>query len=406
MQKFDSQLDFAVWLYEQYCIVNNEHAVGARRLFYFSNTIIDGEKLIPTNSPEKCTFRDGELMYRPFALTSYNYQRLCNLLVDARLAGRVSWDGILDDKNDDPSPCLLRREGSGGIAFSEFSPDGFPSLLEVYEEGFGELLEEVHASALVTAPRFTNATHHLLVVFEKDTGSQRVKALCDQYGADQQVFKGQPSVTRVYECCEAAKSRGLPLAVFYFSDLDPAGWDMPTAFMKRVHQIYPHPEHALIRVGLSREQVSTYSLPEAVNVKKISKKQMERFSSETGGDTLVELDALPIPVILALLEEELTRFAGLEDDQVEGHALREIWEKRVEEINAATRALDFSALEEGWERYQRRVARFNALLGALRDLAAELEDERDAITSNINSALASLVDNLLEQYAGEDTASP
>ena len=113
--------------------------------------------------------------------------------------------------------------------------------------------------------------------------------------------------------------RDKPILLLYISDLDVNGWDMPTSFQNAINEIYPREEHTMVRVALTREQVTEYHLPEAFDIsdKNQTETQKLNFVKETGGEKCVELDALDESLLLKILEEKLEANAGLEEDNDE-----------------------------------------------------------------------------------------
>ena len=261
----------------------NVDVVGVRRLDYFIVSHPEHERILPTLGTDN---------YRVYENTKSFYDLLSDKLVTARIRGLVPFSQIIDEKNVPPLFMPDRIEVKTGVeilipAFGALPEFMLTSRMPKWEE----MIKGISLTPKVLPPRFMHQKYRIVVCIEKATSKSRLIELCQRYGADPLIFSGQPSVTRVADVVFKAKNDRKPIAILYISDLDPAGWDMPTAFMKRVNSIYPNPENCVNRVALIREQAIKYNLPMAFDVdnKDIEPSKKERFIRETGAMCVLNL---------------------------------------------------------------------------------------------------------------------
>jgi len=303
------QIDFAVAMHTRYLKEKDKSAVGIRRLHYFVVSLPQAERMMPG--------KNGSRLYEN---TLTGYQRLSGLLVEARIRGMIPWDSIIDEKNLPPVFMPDREEAYslciiGADRFTPIEPisNTMPML------SFEDFAASVKLDGRVSGPHFTNQGHRIVVAIEKGTSQDRLTALCERYGADLLIFSGQFSLTRVNDVVERARGEDLPVALLYISDLDCAGWFMPEAFFNRINEIYPHPDHVVVRVALTRGQAAANNLPPAFDPddKGYKPGQIARFIKESGGNTCIELDALDEKYLLTALERHLEKYANLTADREE-----------------------------------------------------------------------------------------
>ncbi len=277
--------------------------VGVRRLHYWIVSLPEDERQIPSVKDTVATYQN----------TKYWYQRLSELLVNARLKELVSSDAIIDEKNGEPIYMPPREEGKYGIKplVPEF---GYLPSLDGGEEmpGFDDL--EIRFRPESEEPKFASQTHRIVVVIEKATSEQALSRLCEHYGADLLIFSGQSSVTRIYDVAKAARAENKPVAVLYINDLDVAGHDMSTSFFRRLQEIYPRPDHEVARVALTRDQAIGLNLPPSFEPRG-SASRISRFIEETGSDECIELDALDEEDLIRFLRRELQKWSALDVDR-------------------------------------------------------------------------------------------
>jgi hypothetical protein len=115
---------------------------------------------------------------------------------------------------------------------------------------------------------------------------------------------GDASDSHLYQMAKRAAADGRPFVVFYLSDFDPGGHNMPTSVARKFQALcdllFPDLDLRLYPVALILEQVTEYDLPSAPL--KSSEKRKAKWQERTGGREQTEIDAL-----LALRPGELER---------------------------------------------------------------------------------------------------
>jgi hypothetical protein len=238
-----------------------------------------------------------------------------------------------------------------------------------------DFIDRIEVEADVSPPRFAHQTHRIVVAIEKATARHELIRLCKRYGADLLIFGGEFSVTRVGDVVKRAKGEGKPIALLYISDLDCAGWFMPTAFFRRMNEIYPRPDHTFFRVALTRDQTKEHGLPPAFDPddKGYPEGQKNRFYKETGGRTCIELDALDEDVLVGLLEDELEKWAHIEEDDEEYNEKREEYEELASKMKEKL-DLDLFDLKE---EYESAADKFNGIVEEIQDFNREIHERSE-----------------------------
>ena len=352
---------WAAGMLHRYLDEKYRETVGIRRLHYWIVSLPETERQIPSVKESVATYQN----------TKYWYQRLSELLVNARLKELVSSDAIIDEKNGEPIYMPPREEGKYGIKplVPEF---GYLPSLDGGEEmpNFDDL--EIQFRPESDKPKFASQSHRIVVVIEKATSEQALSKLCESYGADLLIFSGQSSVTRIYDIATQARAEDKPVVVLYISDLDVAGNDMPVSFFRRLREIYPRADHELVRVALTREQAVRLNLPPSFEPRG-SASRISRFIEETGSDECIELDALDEDDLIQFLRQELRKWAALDVD-------RDIHAEECERLESVSDLLESEIdLADLREEYEDLRDRHFAHLERLNQLRDEIEVERSAI---------------------------
>lgn len=332
------QVEYAIKFLLRYRQERGERPVRVRGLHYFIVSLPESERRIPAK-------RNGE--FRIYQNTLADYQNLSRLLVKVRTEELIPWDWIVDEKNELPQWMPERQHPDYFL-----TPD-IGDLHQFFLPALSDTLPQwndfkISVQSEVLTPNFSGHSHRVVLAIEKSTAYDDLKQLCQQYGADFLCFSGQFSVTRVNDIVEAARSEDLPVALLYISDLDCAGWLMPTAFFKRLNEIYPHEDHKFVRVGLTRDQANHLNLPTSFEPDNKGYKpgQIARFIEESGGHACIELDAVDDRILIKWARKELEKW---QDQRIEVEQYEETCSDAGAAKEGAIERIDLSNLSTKYE---------------------------------------------------------
>jgi hypothetical protein len=227
--------------------------------------------------------------------TQKNYDKLQELCNDARLAGVMRWDAIIDITREfDRNP----RWGSASDMMQSIVP-------------------QFHMDPWITQDvRF-------FCIVEKDALRGVLQRSCNRWDIPLLASRGYPSVSVIREFVLRDFSRyygDQKLIVLDFSDHDPSGIDMTRDLQDRM-EMFCKPEgfdFKLIRVALNMPQIKKYKPPP--NPAKLTDSRYEGYRRKFG-DKSWELDALNPTLLNSLV-----------DEQVELELDAKAWKKRQKEI--------------------------------------------------------------------------
>jgi hypothetical protein len=387
-KKPSPQMIFFKDLLVKYRQVENS-MIHPRGFHYYIVTRPESERQIPSSG--------GPRLYEN---TWNEYKNLCSVVANARVLGLIPFDWISDNRNEDIDLKLPIEHVSNTfeIAIPDFGET--PVLGCKHMDSFKDVVNSILIRNNTKPCHFNHQSYHICVVIEKSSFSDSIQLITKKHGADFIVFAGQASVTRVNEVCLRAKSLNLPLLALYCSDLDVAGYFMPTNFMRRVNQIYPNNKNRLERVLLTRGQTAQHNLPPSfeVKTKKYPKKQVDEFVAETGSDICVELDALPKRVLLELIEKKLTEFSHLDEDKKEFDKKSEQFSEMADAMN---NELDISEWQEDYDAVKED---FDVVIERVQDFQSEIVSELDTVESrarHIKNQIESNIDDFISNYEKE-----
>lgn len=330
--------------------------IWLRGLHYFIATLPKEQRQIPSVRGTR----------RLYLNAKQEYKNLSEIWVKAQLRGLIDSDLIWDNRNE----FIIERRSRSKVSILDLDYSTISGYYFSFEismlKTFEEFTKSVKIKPSFSINRFTSQFYEMIVVTEKLTVKAIIQNVCREHGANCLIVKGQSSYTRVRDICKKAKRNKRPILLLGIYDLDCAGWDMPTAFMRRVSQTYPHPHHKFIRVGLNREQAEEYDLPASFEPddKGYPEVQKERFYRESGGKTCIELDAMDNRVIRESLREKLEIYSGLKLDEIKERRFEKREEKRIGHI---LNNFDFEPYRQMYERAYKRYAKFYKNMKQKRD---------------------------------------
>lgn len=192
------------------------------------------------------------------------YQAVCNALVYARRNGLIPWEWI-EDRTRQPYAVSM-WEGLAdykGAVLNSYRRDTWKNQ-SVYIECW------VEKNALFTI------FHDILA----------------PYGITLHIGRGYDGWSSIHEAAEVYKQKETTL--LYFGDFDPSGEQMYESLVDRLYDQGGYAE--IIKVALTLQDIYEYNLPP--RPEKPKDKRTKAFQEKYGKNSCVELDALPINVLL------------------------------------------------------------------------------------------------------------
>jgi hypothetical protein len=274
----------------------------------------------------------------------------------ARWLGYIPFEQIADQRNAEPTVRLYERvepEAYVTVNFDVYVPDADSLLPRVDTDGFTG-----------TQP------YRIVLVGEKSSLDDVLSPIAAQYEADLYLPTGEPSDTMLFRMARDGAQDGRPVVVLYFSDCDPAGWQMPVSVARKLQAFkvfaFPDLQFEVHRVALTPDQVREYGLPSSPL--KATEKRADDWQAAMGVEQ-TEIDAL------AALRPELLQ-------QIARDAIRPFFDNTLERrvdaaynrwLTDAQRAID----EQTDSATRRRlVADAEVRLTAMR---AQVEEIRDSM---------------------------
>lgn len=238
------------------------------------------------------------------------YAKLSGLLKEGRMAGIVDWDAIED---------RLRRPEK---------PAAWDSPKEIIESAVSQYAR----------PRMEGQENYIEVWVEKDALSGVLKRVTQKYHIPIVVNRGYSSVTAMHDAfnrfVDAADNKGQKITILYLGDFDPSGVDMVRDITDRIKEFFigsmfvrskwyelsydqqdnfesienygsqwVHENITILPIALTMAQIKQYNPPP--NPAKITDPRAADYIKKYG-NTSWEVDALPPPVLNALLTDAIT----------------------------------------------------------------------------------------------------
>lgn len=250
-----------------------------------------------------------------------------------RWLGYVPFDRIRDERNAEPT-IIIRGES---VPTSQTNA------------GVGLDLPSIHMMLpLVYTDDFDRRQkYRLVIVGEKSSLGAVLRPISDELETDLFLPTGELSDTMIYRLVEAADNDGRPTIVFYVSDCDPSGWQMPISLSRKVQalndSLFLDADIEVRRIALTPDQVLAENLPSSPL--KAEEERAEDWIAAMGVEQ-TEVDAVDEDVMERWVREALAPFF---DD---GHARRisdaeEEWREEAQDaLNAAIGAEKLDALDK------------------------------------------------------------
>lgn len=204
------------------------------------------------------------------------YKKLGDIISDARLAGLIDWEAIVD----------LERKVHQPLHF-ESPKDFVDSLIHHYRHD-----------------RWADQDNYVEIWVEKNGMTVSIEPVTREWMVSLVANKGYGSMTNLYEGSKRflqAADDGKDLHILYLGDHDPSGLDMDNDIAKRMEMF--HVEDLNVqRVALTSRQVREYNPPP--NPAKLSDSRATKYIAEFG-PTSWEVNAISPTDLNAIIEDHL-----------------------------------------------------------------------------------------------------
>lgn len=206
----------------------------------------------------------------------------------ARWLGYIPFDQIVDQRNAEPEVRVFERPQprayiSVGVQVDIPDADSIEPYVGAYH------MQDGRAAMGFGAVQ----PYHLVLIGEKSSLSDVLAPVAASHKADLYLPTGEPSDTMLYRMASSAAADGRPMRAFYFSDCDPAGWQMPLSVCRKLQAftvLLPGmPEIQVRRVALTPDQVREHGLPSTPL--KDTEKRADRWTAAMGV-AQTEIDSL------------------------------------------------------------------------------------------------------------------
>lgn len=208
--------------------------------------------------------------------------------------------------------CFVDRRNGAPVDNIDYDTD-----LHVYSYATGDSDDMPTLPEFSSVPRLYSSVtspqrYHLEMWCEKSTQDDTLRPLAQEYGAALQYGLGELSITLALEALRRFEKSGKPARIFYISDFDPAGRNMPRSMASKLQ--YQNIKKGfdldikLFPIILTPEQVKEYNLPRTPI--KDSDKRKDKFEKRfgVGATELDALEALYPGSLRTMLVEELDRY--------------------------------------------------------------------------------------------------
>jgi hypothetical protein len=198
----------------------------------------------------------------------------------ARWLGLVPFERIIDERNAPP---------------------------EIYVPGVTQVETGIHPGTRCDIPQTADAalpsfcltgfqgrqTHRLIFYGEKSSLAVVLRPIAEKIGAELILVTGESSDSHIAAMARRASTDGRPAVVFYHSDFDPSGHQMPVSVARKLQALrdlyYPNLDIKLYPVALTLDQIRRLGLPSSPL--KETEKRASRWREIHGHDQ-TEIDAL------------------------------------------------------------------------------------------------------------------
>jgi hypothetical protein len=283
----------------------------------------------------------------------------------ARWLGFIAFDAVKDERNAPP----------------EIYVPGVTPLEVTVASGEGC---EVPADAKDALPRLDlhgfqgRQTHRIIFYGEKSSLATVLRPTAEQVGAEMILVTGDASDTHIAGSARRASEDGRPAVLFYFSDFDPAGHQMPREVARKLQAQrdlnFPNLDIKLYHVALTVEQVRELNLPSSPL--KASERRASRWRA-TFGHEQTEIDALVELHPDVLRRAVLDAIAPFYDSGLH----RRVHDAEIEWLETVRKA------SEEHPEYAQASERIEAAWGSATRAAVELRDAQEKLAAILRTSI-------------------
>ena len=239
-------------------------------------------------------------------LADYHPQTVRGVFYQAVKRGMIEKTEV-EYKNAVQRNLVTMRE-SGEIPFSWITdnsrwmrkPNSFSGVYEALEDA-----QHFYRKAL-----WDSQPDYVEFWMEKETLSGIVHPVTAKYDIPLMITHGFSSISFIYESAKHIKSIAKPTYIYSLTDHDKAGKDLSSHIENKLRAYAPNCEIHFKRIAVTPEQIELFNLPTRPPKKR-----------DTGFNECVELDAIPAPQLVKLVEQKI--LSHIEKDAYEQHLLIE-----------------------------------------------------------------------------------
>ncbi len=226
----------------------------------------------------------------PYLNNDDNWHWLEKASKKARWLGYVPFDSITDERNA-PPVFFAPEETTPSVSISTEFDIQLPE----------ELTLEIYVADFEARQKYS-----LWMIGEKSSLRNILEPIAEAYQAGLFLPTGEISDSQVHHLASSINEDGRPARVFYFSDFDPAGYEMPANVSRKLQALrdihFPDLELKMYRAAMTEDQVRSLQLPSTPL--KDTERRAPKWLVAKGGLEQTEIDALA-----TLRPDELRRIA-------------------------------------------------------------------------------------------------
>ncbi|HYK36873.1 hypothetical protein [Alloacidobacterium sp.] len=228
----------------------------------------------------------------PFVGSNANSQFVEAACKYARHLGLIPFDRIVDERAAPPD-FYDRDDRHSDVDASDDPIDRELIVSDGIEPLGVPELNCLVPTLSMAVPKLPRQPFRICLIGEKTSLGEVLRPIAREVRGEMVLGTGEVSEAAVFGICRRAAADKRRLRLLYFSDFDPAGWQMPISVARKLqaHRCHEFPDLdvRLFKVALTVEQVIEFNLPDSP-IKRAEKRA--RAWRERWGREQVEIDAL------------------------------------------------------------------------------------------------------------------